>query len=247
VRVANFPVIFFSCHSLDRQLRVHTRSVAQALPCVDEDFDNNCSRAILQTMLEDETMKATKTEIQLRVSDLVQFRLEGARFWDVRQYVTEKERQPGSIRYRGENAKALSDATLWRYIRWADELIEEDTRSSRKKRIRLHVAKRQNLFAKAISQGDVRTALAAADSEAKLLGLFPANGVGVGILNVAQASSAATNDGSPKNVKDILAGLRTEHVLALMEMLGQDNPTELAPPEISKPAIADDGAARSAL
>jgi hypothetical protein len=122
-------------------------------------------------------MKATKVQIQLRIDDLVQFRLEGARFWDVRQYVTEKEKEPGSIWYRGENAKALSDATLWRYIRWADELIAEDTRSSRKKRLRLHIAKRQNLYAKAMSQGDTRTALAAADSEAKLLGLFPPRGV----------------------------------------------------------------------
>jgi hypothetical protein len=124
-------------------------------------------------------MKATKAQIQLRVNDLVQFRLEGARFWDVRQYVTEKENEPGSIWHRGENAKPHSEATLWRYIRWADALIAEDTRSSRKKRLRLHVAKRQNLYAKAISQGDVRTALAAADSEAKLLGLFAATGVEV--------------------------------------------------------------------
>ncbi len=132
-------------------------------------------------------MKATNTEIQrARVNDLVQFRLEGARYWDVRQYVTEKEKEPGSIWYRGENAKPHSEANLWRYIRRADKLISEDTRSSRKKRLRLHVAKRQNLYAKAISQGDVRTALAAADSEAKLLGLFPAKGIEVGNVNVVQ-------------------------------------------------------------
>jgi hypothetical protein len=92
-----------------------------------------------------------------------------------------------------------------------------------------------------MSQGDVRTALAAADSEAKLLGLFPANGVGVGILNVAQANSAATIDGSAKSIRDIFAGLPTEHVVALMEMLGQDNRLD------GPPAILGGGAPQSAL
>ena len=167
-------------------------------------------------------MKATKAQIQLRVDDLLTFRLEGARLWDIRQYVTEKEKEPGSTWYRGEGAKPLSDAMLWRYIRWADALIASDARSSRKKRTRLHVAKRQNLFAKAVSQGDIRTALAVLDSEAKLLGLYPANGVGVGILSVMPSNSAATRDESPKSIKEIFAGLETEQVVALLEMLDQD-------------------------
>jgi hypothetical protein len=116
-------------------------------------------------------MKATKAQIELRVNDLVTFRLDGAQFWHVREYVREKEKEPNSIWHRGEGQKPLSDATLWRYIGKADALIADSCRSSRKKLLRGHVAKRRNLFAKAISQNDLRTALAAADSEAKLLGL----------------------------------------------------------------------------
>ena len=39
--------------------------------------------------------------------------------------------------------------------------------------MRRHLAQRRNLYAKAVSAGDVRTALAVLDSEAKMLRLFP--------------------------------------------------------------------------
>lgn len=124
-------------------------------------------------------MKATKTQIQMRVDDLVTFRLDGAQFWHVREYVRERERQTDSIWYRGDGQKPLSDATLWRYIGKADNVIAESSRSSRKKLLRRHLAQRRNLYAKAVALGDIRSALAAIDSEAKLLGLFPAKGVEV--------------------------------------------------------------------
>jgi hypothetical protein len=61
---------------------------------------------------------------------------------------------------------------LWRYIARADQLIAESCRASRRKLLRRHLAQRRNLFAKALSAGDYRAALAAARDEAELEGLY---------------------------------------------------------------------------
>jgi hypothetical protein len=174
-------------------------------------------------MLPGETMKATKAQIQMRVDDLVTFRLDGAEFWHVREYGTEREKVPGSAWYRGDGEKSFSEATLRRYIRKADDQIAESCRSFRKKRLRRHLAQRRNHYAKAVALGDIRAALAVADSEAKLLGLFPAKGIEVGNMNVVQVNSASANNGSPQSVREIFAKLPTEHVLADLRdlLLGQ--------------------------
>ena len=117
--------------------------------------------------------KPTKAQVQLRTEEILRIRLDGAEAWDVREYVHEKEKEPGSPWELVEAGKPLSDSQLWRYIAKADALIAESCRASRKKLLRRHLAQRRNLYAKAVSQGDLRAALAAADSEAKLLDLFP--------------------------------------------------------------------------
>jgi hypothetical protein len=117
-------------------------------------------------------MKATNAQVQARVEEVLAIRLDGAEFWDVREYAREKEQEEGSAWHVAEGDKPLSDGQLWRYIGRADKMIAESCRASRKKLLRRHLAQRRNLYAKAVSQGDMRTALAAADSEAKLLGLF---------------------------------------------------------------------------
>ncbi|VTT97584.1 unnamed protein product [Gemmataceae bacterium] len=40
--------------------------------------------------------KATKPVISQRVEEVLRIRLDGAKFWDVREYVREKEREDGS-------------------------------------------------------------------------------------------------------------------------------------------------------
>jgi hypothetical protein len=52
--------------------------------------------------------------------------------------------------------------------------MTEECRADREKLLGRHLAQRRNLYAKAVLAGDLRAALAAADSEAKLLNLFPA-------------------------------------------------------------------------
>ena len=117
-------------------------------------------------------MKATKAIVQQRVEEVLRIRLDGAEFWDVREYAREKQQQEGSAWHLQPSDKPLSDGQLWRYIGMADKLIAESCRASRKKLLRRHLAQRRNLYAKAVSAGDYRAALAAARDEAELLGLY---------------------------------------------------------------------------
>ena len=108
-----------------------------------------------------------------RVEEVLRIRLDGAEFWDVREYVREKELEEGSPWFLEEDRPPLSDSQLWRYVAKADAAIAESCRASSKKLVRRHLAQRRSLYAKAVSAGDFRVALAALDSEAELLGLFP--------------------------------------------------------------------------
>ncbi len=118
-------------------------------------------------------MKATGEQKRRRVEEVLRIRLDGAEIWDVREYVREKEQEKGSPWESPPDGKPLSDSQLWRYMAAADKLIAESCRASRKKLIRRHLAQRRNLFAKAVSAGDYRTALAVAKDEAELQGLYP--------------------------------------------------------------------------
>jgi hypothetical protein len=118
-------------------------------------------------------MKATKAQVEARVTGLLRLRLDGAEFWDIREYVREQERADGSPWKLGEGQKPLSDSQLWRYLARVDRHIADDCRASRKKRLRTHLAQRRNLYAKAVAQGDIRAALACKRDEAELLGLYP--------------------------------------------------------------------------
>jgi hypothetical protein len=109
--------------------------------------------------------KATKARILQRVEEVLRIRLDGAEFWDLREYAREKEKEVGSAWELPKDGKPLTDPTLWRYIRQADKLISESCRSSRKKLLRNHLAQRRNLYAKA--------ALAIKKDEAELLDLYP--------------------------------------------------------------------------
>jgi hypothetical protein len=119
-------------------------------------------------------MKASKAIVQKRVEEVLAIRLDGAEFWDVREFVREQEQEEGSAWHLTEGQKPLSDSQIWRYLAKADKMVAESCRASRKKLLRRHLAQRRNLYAKAVSQGDVKAALAAARDEAELLGLYPA-------------------------------------------------------------------------
>lgn len=120
--------------------------------------------------------KATKTTVARRIDEIVQIRLDGAEGFQVLQYVAEKQaagEEPWKI---DDGGKPLAERTVWWYVAQADEVVKESycKEAGRKRLLRLHKARRRNLYAKAVSQGDIRAALACLDSEAKLCGLFDA-------------------------------------------------------------------------
>jgi hypothetical protein len=122
-------------------------------------------------------MKPTQAIIRQRVEEILAIRLDGAQFYDVRQYVAEKEaagEPPWTI---PEGGRPLSERSLWRYIEKTNKLLEESLREGRKESLRRHVAQRRHLYAKAVSQGDVRAALSVLRDEAELRGLYPSKGV----------------------------------------------------------------------
>lgn len=118
-------------------------------------------------------VRPTKIQVQQRVEDILRIRLDGAEFHDVREFAIEQGAKRGGPWERPAGHKPLSDPTLWRYIAAADEAIRAGLLSSRKKRLRMHLARRRNLYAKAVLAGDLRAALSVLDSLAKLEGLYP--------------------------------------------------------------------------
>jgi hypothetical protein len=117
--------------------------------------------------------RAEKATIDARVEEILRIRLDGAEWWDVRQFVTEKQEAglpPWAI---PEGGKPVSERQLYRYMRAADRMVRESLADTRPKVIRDHIAKRRALYARAVRAGDFRSALSILDSLAKLQGLFP--------------------------------------------------------------------------
>jgi hypothetical protein len=119
--------------------------------------------------------KATKATVARRVEEVLRIRLDGAQFWDVLQYVAEKEaaaEEPWAV---PEGGKPIAPRTVWWYIGKADALLAETFRkeAGRKKLMRRHLAQRRGLYAKAVLQGDIKAALSVLRDEAALLGLYP--------------------------------------------------------------------------
>jgi hypothetical protein len=117
--------------------------------------------------------RADKAQVAKRIDDVLRIRLDGAEFWDVREFVREKEKEKGSAWFLPEGEEPLSDGQIRRYQQKADRLMLQSHERNRKKLFRRHLAQRRNLYARATTTGDIRTALACLDSEADLLGLYP--------------------------------------------------------------------------
>jgi hypothetical protein len=118
--------------------------------------------------------KSRKALVAARVDDLLRIMLDGAEeCWDWCEYVREKQTDADSPWFVPERRKPLSYSQIRRYVGKVDKLIAASCRASRKKLLRRHLAKRRNLYAKAVSQGDIRAALACLQDEAELTGLYP--------------------------------------------------------------------------
>jgi hypothetical protein len=103
--------------------------------------------------------KSDTAEVSKRVEEVLRIRLDGAQLHDIVQYASEK-------------GWAISDRQVSTYIRRADVLLVKRQEKSRRRLLARHLAQREALFARAVNAADLRTALAIADSTAKLQGLF---------------------------------------------------------------------------
>lgn len=117
--------------------------------------------------------RPTKEQVDARVNDLLRVMLDGARSWDIPEYVRQQEQEQGSPWQPTEGQEPLSYSQIRRYAKKAEALIVKDCKANRQKLLNRHLAQRRSLYAKAVSQGDCRAALVILDSEAKLLALFP--------------------------------------------------------------------------
>ncbi len=118
--------------------------------------------------------KAETLTVQLRTLELVRLRLRGAQFWDVAEYVREKEianEPPWQI---PAGHKSLGEDMLRVYVKRADAIIQKSGRIKGSVAISQHFARREHLYAEAVLIGDVRTALACLQDSARLKGLYPA-------------------------------------------------------------------------
>jgi hypothetical protein len=108
-----------------------------------------------------------------RVEEIAAIRMDGAETWDVRRFVEEKV-AAGEPLWKSETEDdAPSEKDIARYIAAADKLssgvVARKTPDALRK---IHVGKVRNLYAKAVSQGDIRAALACLKAEGELEGVY---------------------------------------------------------------------------
>jgi hypothetical protein len=108
--------------------------------------------------------RATDADIAVRVEDVLYARLNGAELYDL-------------VGLAKEKGWDVSKRTLQRYAEAADRKMEESLEKDRVKLLRRHLAQRRSLFARAVNDGDIRSALAIAQDEAELEGLYPRKGL----------------------------------------------------------------------
>jgi hypothetical protein len=87
-------------------------------------------------------------------------RLAGATLTDLRHFVTAEK-------------WGISDRQLRRYVEAGDKILAETLEKDREKLINLHRGRRTALFARAVDQGDFRTALAILRDQAELENIYP--------------------------------------------------------------------------
>lgn len=117
--------------------------------------------------------KAIRETVERRIEEVLRLRLAGAGFPAIRAHVRALEAVAGSAWELPPGAKPLSGSQIRRYSARAARLIAPSSRERRRKAIYRTLARMRHLYAKAVRQGELRTALAVLNSEARLLDLFP--------------------------------------------------------------------------
>jgi hypothetical protein len=117
--------------------------------------------------------KASKALAVARVEDLAQVCLDGAfLFSQIREYVRDREEEPETPWTLPDGEEPLSDSQIRRYVSRAERLIGESFERKRGKLLRRHIGQRRNLYARAVTCGDLGTALSILKDEAALERLY---------------------------------------------------------------------------
>lgn len=111
-----------------------------------------------------------------RIDEVVKLRIQACRLWNLRDYVRQNEENPESPWFLPDGEAPLSDGMLSRYIKDADEVILASVDRDRPRRIKTHLARREELYARAIVAGEVRVAHQVLAETAQLEGLYPDRG-----------------------------------------------------------------------
>src|SRR5947209_8205082 len=94
--------------------------------------------------------QATAAQVAARVEELLRIRLDGAELWDVREFMRQKVAANDPV----WGAAPLSTSQIYRYLEKVDAKIAESCKSSRRKLFRMALARRRNLYARAVNAGD---------------------------------------------------------------------------------------------
>ena len=103
--------------------------------------------------------KSTKPVVTQRQQDVYRLLLAGAEFAEIRQYASEKDWQVG-------------DRQIRRYLDVAYRRLAKLTERDRQQLLGRHLGQRRALYARAVKEGDLRTALQILRDEAELEGLY---------------------------------------------------------------------------
>lgn len=101
-----------------------------------------------------------------RIEETLKLRLLGACFEDLRSWAQSVDEAQGKAPW------GVSDRTLRRYIRASDKLLARQAEKDRERNMNHALARREALFAKAMSVNDFRTALAVERDRCELLRLY---------------------------------------------------------------------------
>ncbi len=118
-------------------------------------------------------MKATAATVAARVDEILRIRLDGAKWWDIRQYVAEREAEGKPPWTLPEGESGLSERQIRNYCRAADDLIAQEGREKRRQLRHNRKAKLDALYSRCVNAGDFRSALAVLRELNSMDGLYP--------------------------------------------------------------------------
>jgi len=105
--------------------------------------------------------KADKATVAKRVDEVLRLIVAGASLY------------PDIVHYASENGWNVGERQLRNYLAQARQRIVAALDEDRPHLLNRHLAQRHDLYARSVSNGDLRTALAVLQDEAELLSLYP--------------------------------------------------------------------------